>query len=74
MADTPPPDGTDDGYDYEDEEEEEEEDEIALDPNHPLLARAQIALKQQLNVQRLRVEEALRERTEDLRVTTATFI
>uniref|UniRef100_A0A7S0QXY1 Coiled-coil domain-containing protein 40 n=1 Tax=Pyramimonas obovata TaxID=1411642 RepID=A0A7S0QXY1_9CHLO len=67
MSDTPPPDGTEDGYDYEDEEEEEEE-EIALEPNHPLLARAQTALKQQLTEQRLRVEEALRERTEDLRV------
>jgi hypothetical protein len=71
--DGPPPDEDDygDEEEGEDEEGEEEDDDFDLAPNHPLLARAQNALKKQLNEQRARVEEALKDRSEDLRVTNA---
>mmetsp|Transcript_9071 Transcript_9071/g.15585 ORF Transcript_9071/g.15585 Transcript_9071/m.15585 type:complete len:897 (+) Transcript_9071:228-2918(+) len=68
--DGPPPDEDEYGEEVEEEEEEgeDEEDDFDLAPNHPLLARAQNALKKQLNEQRARVEEALKDRSEDLRV------
>lgn len=42
-----------------------------LDPDHPLLARAQRALKQQLERNKLRLDEELRERNIMLNVRTA---
>jgi len=49
--------------------EYEEDDEVAeLHENHPLLRRAQVALAKQLNAQKSRVEEQLKERSEDLKV------
>ena len=51
------------------EEEDTDTDSMAgLDPSHPLLARAQAALKHQLVEARLRVEGVIREKTEDLKV------
>jgi hypothetical protein len=49
--------------------EDDDTDSMAgLDPSHPLLVRAQAALKHQLVEARLRVEGVIREKTEDLRV------
>ena len=39
-----------------------------LDPDHPLLARAQAALKKQLEDTRLDLEEKIREKNEELNV------
>ena len=39
-----------------------------LDPDHPLLARAQAALKKQLEETRLDLEEKIREKNEELNV------
>ena len=58
----PPP---DDGQ----AEEEEDEDPLAgLPPDHPLLARAQAALRDQLQATRDRLAEELRQQAETLRV------
>mmetsp|Transcript_21916 Transcript_21916/g.41797 ORF Transcript_21916/g.41797 Transcript_21916/m.41797 type:complete len:894 (+) Transcript_21916:65-2746(+) len=71
-----PPPGGDGPYEGEDEydngvqrvDESDDDPMSALDPGHPLLARAQAALKAQLVEQKQNVEETARERGEDLRV------
>ena len=65
--------GGDDDEDDEDEDEDEEysESELEMDPDSSLMARPQRALKAQLEAQRDRVLESLRERLENLRVTVS---
>lgn len=67
MAEHPPDDGgpvEPDPY-----TDDDDTDSMAgLDPSHPLLVRAQAALKHQLVEARLRVEGVIREKTEDLKV------
>ena len=65
MSDEPPP---DDGGPVEEYEDDDASTSSGLDPSHPLLARAQAALKHQLVEARLRVEGVIREKTEDLKV------
>ena len=61
---------SDDGEYREDDEFLEGEGSEGMDPNHPLLARAQAALKEQLLNTRQNIEEQLRERKENLKVRT----
>ena len=63
------------GQTYEDEVEEEEEDMFdELPPDHPLLARAQAALKSQLEETEQRLKEEFREKTEALKVRNVSLI
>ena len=61
------------GGEMEEDEDYEEysESELAMDPDSDLMARPQRALKAQLEAQRERVLETLRERLENLRVTVS---
>ena len=70
MADGQPPDegGPVEPDPYMEEEDTDTDSMAGLDPSHPLLARAQAALKHQLVEARLRVEGVIREKTEDLKV------